>query len=112
MKSLDDSSVVENAESSSASEGDDDESDSALHFLGRRNKRQKKKKEGKYMGMFKFYLKSLLAGTTLMETRDGRAGLVFNPLRGLKPQETFPMSPFTPTKAEDSKLQTIKNALL
>jgi hypothetical protein len=55
------------------------------------------------MGMFKFYLKSLLAGTTLMETRDGRAGLVFNPLRGLKPQETFPMSPFSPTKAEDSK---------
>jgi hypothetical protein len=100
---VEENSVAENAESSSASEGDDDESDSALHFLGRRNKPQKKKGASKYMGMFKFYLKSLLAGTSLMETRDGRAGLVFNPLRGLKPQETFPMSPFSPTKAEDSK---------
>lgn len=93
---------MEKAESSSASEGEDDDTDSALHFLARRNKKQKKKGTAKYTGMFKFYLKSLLAGTTLMETRDGRAGLVFNPLRGLKPQETFPMSPFTPTKAEDS----------
>jgi len=95
-----DSSNHAKEELSSESENDDDDDEvDSVRFFSKPNK--KKENGSKFVGMMKFYLKNLVAETRLLETRSGRAGLVFNPLRGLKAEETFPLSPFTPTKAED-----------
>ena len=45
-----------------------------------------------------------LLGSSLFDTRAGRAGLVFNPLRGLILNQKYPISPFAPvTNPEDGK---------
>ncbi|XP_065340646.1 cytosolic phospholipase A2-like [Cloeon dipterum] len=55
-----------------------------------------------FLKFLKFSLKSLLADSNLLEQRSKRAGLVFNPLRGLTTQQCFPMSPLSPTNADDA----------
>ncbi|CAB3377288.1 Hypothetical predicted protein [Cloeon dipterum] len=38
----------------------------------------------------------------ILDTREGRAGMIFNPLRGINMEETFEISPFHPTTPEDN----------
>jgi hypothetical protein len=84
--------------------GDDDKSKprGATAWKERR-KTQKKAKEEKNTSFWQGALDSLFS-SSLLDTRAGRAGLVFNPLRGLNMKTTFPISPFSPTTAEDGKL--------
>lgn len=41
--------------------------------------------------------------SNLMNTRAGRAGVIYNPLRGLDLTETFPLSPFNVTTPDDGE---------
>jgi len=40
----------------------------------------------------------------MLDTREGRAGMIFNPLRGLNLENTFDISPFNPTTPEDGTI--------
>ncbi|XP_059475560.1 cytosolic phospholipase A2-like [Neocloeon triangulifer] len=80
---------------------DDDEEGIQLDTARVVNK--EKKRKGSFFGFFKRILKSLLADSKLLDRRKSRAGLVFNPLRGLKPQATIPVSPVSPPTPQDTR---------
>ncbi|XP_046398440.1 cytosolic phospholipase A2-like isoform X2 [Ischnura elegans] len=50
---------------------------------------------------WKSVLETIFQSGGLGDTRAGRAGLIFNPLRGLSLQQTFPISPFSITTPDD-----------
>ncbi|XP_071450114.1 cytosolic phospholipase A2-like [Hetaerina americana] len=50
---------------------------------------------------WKSVLESIFQSGGLGDTRAGRAGLIFNPLRGLSMQQTFPISPLSITTPDD-----------
>ncbi|KAF4529977.1 hypothetical protein B566_EDAN015746 [Ephemera danica] len=69
-----------------------------------KRKSTKRIKEEETKTFWERTMESVLS-TSLLDTRAGRAGLIFNPLRGLNLKMTFPVSPFlspvTPTTADD-----------
>jgi len=46
---------------------------------------------------------SALFCSDMLDTREGRAGMIFNPLRGLNLENAFDISPFNATTPEDGK---------
>jgi hypothetical protein len=67
----------------------------------KRTIRQKRREEQE-----SFWNRSLQAifCSEMLDTREGRAGMIFNPLRGLNLENTFDISPFNPTTPEDGKI--------
>ncbi|KFM78133.1 Cytosolic phospholipase A2, partial [Stegodyphus mimosarum] len=54
-------------------------------------------------GFWKDFINNIFTSSVL-DTRKGRAGRVFNPLRGLSLIPCFPFSPFSPTSPSDNTL--------
>ncbi|KAG8228651.1 hypothetical protein J437_LFUL008302 [Ladona fulva] len=92
-----------NSKKDVAAEGKDDKGKQKTFWKDQRKNRRATQRKVQ-SNFWKSVLESIFQSGGLGDTRAGRAGLIYNPLRGLSLQQTFPISPLhhtTPNEERD-----------